>query len=362
MSDLAATIARIAEKLGVGDDTPGFAVLVGTADDVWYEGAFGCADLATGRAIDFSDNFIIASNTKQMCCCALMLLADRGLLDIDEPVARFFPDFSDEVRALTPAQMMGHTSGLADYFEKGFAEGFDGTLDHLKYATLPQMLAYVRDDMSLEFAPDTSWAYSNSTYLMLGDIVRQLDGRPFGRFLEEELFAPLGMDRTRAADDYDHREPWLVNGYARKEGGTYALQPYDMLQVGFADGNVSSNVRDLLTWQRWLFDGQGPQIISPASKARLFQDRVLVDGRRTGYGLGLFLGIEDACSADANHPARHVPGHPEIWHTGGANGFLSCASRFTEEGVSVIALTNDEGLEGSAVVTEVALALLEPQG
>lgn len=362
MDALGARIARIAEKYGVNEGTPGFSALVGTKDDVLFEGAFGCADLESGRAIDPSDNFIIASNTKQFCCISLLMLEERGLIDLGAPVAPFFPDFPEQVRALTPLQMMGHTSGLADYFDKAIEEGHIDELKSYARATTAEMLAYVRDNMGLDFPADTAWSYSNSTYLMLGDIVRQLDGRPFGRFVTEEILRPVGMGRSFAADDYDHREPWLVNGYSRGKDGSFVLEPYDMLQVGFADGNISSNVRDLLTWQRWLFDGQGPELLAPATKARLFQDHQLLDGSCTGYGLGLFLGTVGGASDAPERPSRHVPGHPEVWHTGGATGFVSCVSRFTDEGVTVIVLLNDDGIEPGNVMGDIARVVLEPEG
>ena len=361
MDALERGIANVAGEFGVTESTPGFAVLVGTADDVLYEGTFGCSDLESGRAIDPTDNFIIASNTKQMCCTALLMLEERGLVDLDAPVGPYFPDFPEAVRVLTPLQMMGHTSGFADYFDTLFEAGKIEELRAYSRATTAEMLVFVRDNMGIEFPADSSWAYSNSTYLMLGDLVRQVDGRPFGRFVKEEILDPVGMVRSFAADDYDHREPWLVNGYSRGKDGSFVLEPYDMLQVGFADGDVSSNVRDMLTWQRWLFDGQGPELLSASTKARLFQDRVLADGQRSGYGLGLFLGIEGSACTGPEHPARLLPDHPVIWHTGGATGFLSYAGRFTEEGISIIVLTNDDGIEGEDVARKVAPLVLGPK-
>ena len=351
-------VSAAAAAHGVTGATPGFSIGVMSAREVVFEGAVGLADVASGRAIRPGDNFVIASNTKQLCCLCVLMLAERGLVDLDAPVRRFFPDFPDYVDRVSVAQMMAHTSGIPDYFEEGFAEGFPDELRALAKADLPRMLGYVRTLGGLEFEPDHGWAYSNSTYLMLGDIVRQLTGEGFGHFLESEVLRPLGMDRSFAPDDYVSRDPWLVNGYSRREGAVgrpdFVEQPYDMLMVGFADGNVSSNVDDMLRWHRWLYEGEGPDLVRPETKALLFRDRTLADGRRTGYGLGLSLGLDgSACDMPC-----HLEGQPEVWHSGSAAGFVSVCSRFTERNLSVAMLTNDDGIARDDIFRDVCRAIL----
>lgn len=350
--DLDNKIAEIAAKHGITSETPGFAVAVSRDGELLYRGAFGCADLETGRQIDPDDNFVIASNTKQMCCTCMLILAERGLIDLDEPVRRFFPDFPDYVERITIRQMMAHTAGVVDYFGEGPDATFAPEVLAMRDAGVEEVLEYIKTLGDLEFEPGTSWAYSNSTYVMLGEIVRQVTGMGFGHFLEKEVLRPLGMERSFAPDDYVSRDPWLVEGYSRVDGG-FEHQPYDMLQVGFADGNVSSNVDDMLRWHRWLFDGEGPELLSKEWKDLLMTDNTLADGRKTGYGLGLFLGEDgSACGR-----GRHLPDHAEIWHTGGATGFVSNCSRFVEDGMSVVLLTNDEDIPRDPIFMDVCHAV-----
>lgn len=348
-------IAAIAAAHGVGDKTPGFALAVEKAGKLLYEGGFGCADIAEGKKISPSDNFIIASNTKQMCCTVILMLADRGLLDLDAPVAPFFEQMPEYMKRVTPRQMMAHTSGIPDYFEEGFEGGFAPEVMALAQANADEVLDYIKTLAGPDFEPDTSWAYSNSTYVMLGEIVRKLTGVGFGHFLEQEVLRPLGMERSFAPDDLVSRDPWLVNGYYHKDDGSFGVRPYDMLMVGFADGNVSSNVQDMLKWHHWLFDNQGPELIKPETKALLTCDYLLQDGTPTGYGLGLFLGRDNAPSGRG----RHLPNHAEIWHTGGATGFISIASRFTDEKLSVVLLTNDEDIDRDGIFLDVAELFLD---
>jgi CubicO group peptidase (beta-lactamase class C family) len=351
---IAEAAARTAADHGITDVTPGFAALVERAGEVVYRGAFGCADLACGRPLDPADNFIIASNTKQLCCLCIVKLAEEGKIGLDEPIGRFFPDFPEYARRVTPAQMMSHTSGLPDYYEEGFANGFSPEVERLRYATTADMLEYFKTFDAPSFEPDAGWEYSNTGFVMLGDIVRQLSGVGFGAYLEREVLRPLGMDRSFAPDDYDSRDPWLVEGYGRDPKKGFVKRPYDMLMVGFADGNVSSNVDDLLTWHRWLYEGVGPDIVSEESKSLLFRDHVLRDGRLCGYGFGLNLGKTGA----ACDSGPHIPGVAEIWHSGDATGFRSMTSRFTDDDTSVIILFNDEGLEREEILVSIARAAL----
>lgn len=349
-------IAGLVAAHGVSDDTPGLALLIAQGGDVLYRGGFGLADVGAHRAITPDDNFIIASNTKQMCCLCVLMLAEHGLVDLEAPVRRWFPDFPDYVDRITLHQMMAHTAGVPDYYEEGFDNGFSPALLALDHATLAQMLDYIKTLGGLEFEPDTNWAYSNSTYLMLGDVVRQVTGLDFGVFLEREVLRPLGMNQSFAPDDYDHRDCWLVKGYrAAKDGqGGFEACPYDMFQVGFADGNVSSNVDDILTWHRWLYDGVGPKLVTPDYKRLLTRNRVLKDGRRTGYGLGLILGDEEGVCPFK----RHLPVHAEMWHSGGATGFISLSSRFVDDDVSIILLCNNETIEQHDLFKGVARLVL----
>ena len=348
-------IAAIAAAHGVNDTTPGFALAVEKAGELLYEGGFGCADLTSSRRITPSDNFIIASNTKQMCCTAMLMLAERGLLDLDKPIAPYFEQMPAYIQRVTPRQMMAHTSGVPDYFEEGFEGGFAPEVMALAQADADEVLSYIATLPGPDFEPDTSWAYSNSTYVMLGELVRKLTGMGFGHFLEQEVLRPLGMEHSFALDDLVSRDSWLVNGYYRQADGTFSMRPYDMLMVGFADGNVSSNVGDMLKWHHWLFDNRGPELLKPETKAFLTRDNLLQDGTPTGYGLGLFLGRDNAPSGRG----RHLPEHAEIWHTGGATGFISIASRFTDEKLSVILLTNDEDIDRDGIFCDVAELFLD---
>lgn len=333
----------------VSGSTPGCSILVARDGDILLRRAWGLADLESGTAIQPGDNFIIASNTKQFTCLAILMLRDAGLLDIDDTVERFFPDFPEFIRDVTVRMLMCHTSGIKDYF----GEGFSQHEKLLRKADTEELLALERDAAAEpDFAPGTRFSYSNTAYVMLGDIVRQLSGMSFGRFIEERIFAPLGMNRSFAPDYMDQRDPYQVTGYAKEDGDSAFIRvPYDMLEVGYADGNISSNVDDMLKWQRWLFESDDESLICRESIRELYTPQRLNNGTEIPYGLGLMTG-----EIDGEH--RKYSDSREIWHTGGSMGFISRISYFPDEKLSAIMLTNWCGIDRDGLFRAVLDAVL----
>ncbi|MBE6908619.1 MAG: beta-lactamase family protein [Ruminococcaceae bacterium] len=333
MNDLEQRVDRAVGRF-VTDRTPGCALLLAKGGQVLYRKGCGMADPERGVPAGADDNFIIASNTKQFACLATLMLRDRGLLSLDEPIERFFPDFPDYRKTITVRMLMTHTSGIREYFENADA----AEKDRLRTAETADVLDLIRGfGGALGFAPNTAWSYCNSGFVMLGDIVRQLTGKPFGRFVETEIFTPLGMGASRAPDDMSARDPRQVPGFVETQPGVFERQPYDMLLVGYADGNISSNVDDLLRWHHFLFETDGAPLVKPGTLREMFAPHRLADGRDIHYALGWFLGPMEA-------QQRGYPGHREIWHTGSVPGFISRVSRFPDDGVSAILLTNWDGI------------------
>ena len=316
-----------------GDKTPACSLLAAKDCKAVFRKAYGQADIENGIPATPDHNFIIASNTKQFACLAVLMLRDRGLLALDETIERFFPNFPDYRKKVTVRMLMEHTSGIPDYFD----ERFESRLPETATADTEAMLRFSKSLGGTDFEPGSAFSYSNTGYVMLGDIVRQLSGVSFGKFLETEVFAPLGMDRSFAPDYMDQKDPYQTEGYQNdKEKGGFKRVAYDMLEVGYADGNISSNTDDMLKWHAFLYGddaGYGAEVIDKSHLKELYTPGRLADGTPLNYGLGIMTG-----ALDADH--RCVEGHRELWHTGGSMGFISRASYFPDDKVSLIMLTN----------------------
>ena len=320
----------------MNDNTPGMALLITKGDDILIRKAYGLADMETGQKVKPEDGFVIASNTKQFTCIAIMMLKEQGLLDYDEPVKRFFPDFPDYVKRVTVRNLMTHGSGIKEYFE----DNVWLNIPESATADTAKMLEIIKGFGDLTFEPETQYSYCNSAYVMLGDIVRQLSGLSFGEFLKKRIFEPLAMNDTIAPDYMDVKADNLIEGYTKDDKGNFVRQEYNMALVGYADGNIQSTVDDLFKWHKHLYMSDSELLLKRETLGEAFKENHLKDGTATGYGFGFFLG--------------EYKGHREIWHTGGTTGFISRVSRFTDDDISLIMLTNYEGLPKNAMYEKIA--------
>ena len=341
--------------------SPGCTFLAARSGKPLFCKSYGYADLAEGRPIQPDDHFVIASNTKQFTCFAILLLRDMGMLDIDEPVAKFFPEMPKYTEKITPRMLMSHTSGIPDYYDKEYEHNRDA----LRTADAAGVLEIARGwGDELLFEPDTAYSYSNTGYVMLGEIIKQLSGMTFGEFMEQRIFKMIGLRNSKAPDRPEQKDPLLVQGYASvtdankadpgeritTDAGTFRAVPFDRMEFGYADGCISTNVHDLMIWHRflhglspgWSRDSLGDCF---STSEQVFPHK-LKNGEKIPYGMGIMTG-----SFDDEH--RALPGHTELWHTGSVEGFISRVSYFADCGVSGIMLTNWNGIDRDGLFGDV---------
>lgn len=320
----------------INENTPGMALLIARGGETLFRGACGMADLENRIPVRPEHQFAIASNTKQFTCMAVMMLKEQGLLDYDQPVADFFPDFPDYRFRVTIRQLMNHQGGIPDYTESrdwlSRAKGAN--------ADTSEILEFIKTLGDLNFEPGARFSYSNSGYVMLGRIVELLSGVSFGRFLEDRIFAPVGMTHACAPDTAAQRGASLTEGYQLTEDGGYQKQPYDMTLVGYADGNIQATVDDMLAWHRYLYMSQDESLVRRETLKEAFDESHETDMAGLAYGFGLIRSRER--------------GRREIWHSGGTMGFTSRCSRYPDDALSIIMLTNIQGLPKHQLYNRIA--------
>ena len=143
-----------------------------------------------GTATGDDPVFLLASITKPMTAAAVMTLVEAGKLSLDDKVTKFFPTFAGEGReAITIRHCLTHTSGLPDMLA-------DDEMLREKHAPLTRY----RDGAlkaPLKFAPGTSYSYSSMGILLASYITEQISGTPFPQYMEEKIYRPLGMNKTK---------------------------------------------------------------------------------------------------------------------------------------------------------------------
>lgn len=309
-------------------DAVGLSVGIGRNERLLLETGVGRADLEFDVPANARTIFRIGSVTKQFTAAAILKLAERGKLSLDDALDRFVPTFDTGGRKVTIRQLLNHTSGVPSYTSQPRfrPEGFPRELTHA------QLLEFVKG-VPFDFEPGAGWRYSNTGYYLLGMIIEAVDGRPYARFMQEEFFAPLGLARTRYGSE---REviPNRAQGYGRDPAsGEWVNDDLIHMNTPGAAGALSASAGDLVRWQIALVNGRA---VSAASFTMMVESSVPVaPGQDRRYGFGLEIG--------------QTAGQRSLSHGGGIPGFNSVLTYLPESGLHVAVISNSEALPSAAV-------------
>jgi CubicO group peptidase (beta-lactamase class C family) len=216
-------------------DQPGCSAAVGVDGKVVWTGARGVADLATGRELTSDTVFDIGSVSKQFTATAVLLLAGDGKLSVDDVLSEHVPGLPPWAGQVNVAQLMHHTSGIPDYLNllRGRGISFE------QRATHAQALEAIAQAPSLLFAPGDTYNYSNSNYLLLGEIVRRVSGVPLPRFLQERVLVPLDLHMV-----LDSMGAIAEKANSYDDGGRVLLHPWEHVGAG----GLQTTPSDLVRW------------------------------------------------------------------------------------------------------------------
>ena len=327
---------------------PGAAASVVSPESSWA-GAAGIADLDNRRALRPDDRFRIASITKTYVAAVVLQLVDEGALRLDEPVAGRLPGvFPPGKAAITVRQLLNHSSGLYDSMNDGVRElGEDANRFLASFADedLRRRLAttierYRRDPeilvpaslwveiamaRPLSFPPGEGNSYSNTNYIVLGDLVERVADAPLGDVLRERLFEPVGLRDTFYAPGPDLPAPF-AHGYFLEGRGS---NPVDETRVTGGIAGASSIVADADDVSRFFRALLGGSVLP----SRLLET-MLVEHMGIG-AMPLSCGVA-------------------YGHDGGWTGYASYARASRDGDRATVLLLNGRG-PGTGLAAEVAL-------
>jgi CubicO group peptidase (beta-lactamase class C family) len=319
-----------------GKKAPGVAVLVSKNGEILYSNGYGMADIGYGIPVNTVTKFRIGSITKQFIAAAILKLQEEGKISVQDKLSKFVPDFprGDEV---TIHHLLTHTSGI---------HSFTNRADFLQTATVRTTTKEMMDSIKaakFDFNPGDQFLYNNSGYFILGAIIEKITGKPYGDYLKETFFIPLGMRNTGV-----HNSQLILEneatGYAISNGVFEKALNWDMSRAGGA-GSLYSTVEDLYLWNEAIFNGK---VLTEASLKAAFKPVTLNNGMQPvemvyGYGWA----ITDMRKLTF------------INHGGGLHGFLSHLTRQPEEKLTVAVLTNCTPAQENASPDQVAYAIGE---
>ncbi len=276
-------------------NAPGAIVGVWQGKRSWTA-ALGVSDLATGAPIRLGDQFRIASNTKAVVATAVLQLVDQHRIGLDDPISRYVPGVPDGGR-ITIRELLQHTSGLADYYTPAF--NAQVLADPLRVYTPAQLLKLGLALPPVFRPPGSGWAYSNTGYVLLGEVVTHVTHEPLATVLNRQIFRPLGLRHTRLA-----LTPALPRPYTH---GYITIPPSSRLTditatsptIAGAAGAITSNLSDVRRLAVAI--GDGTLLNHATQQARLKTVQIPGAPSYVGYGLGVFR-LNDFIGHDGEFP------------------------------------------------------------
>jgi len=337
--ELAGCIDEVFGEVYSNPEEPGAAVLIMQGGDTLYSRCFGVADMVTRQPVTFETNFCIASVSKQFAAVALMQLAETGVLSLDDPLSKFFPEFQAPFfKDITLHHIMSHTSGIPDARPRS-------DRNFVLYSTDVNSVQYMCTLDHLNFLPGTQYEYINPTFQLIYQIVERATGIPFETYMHENVFAKAGMKTCRYFEP-DRNIAHLAHGYERDSKGNW--QEYDYGEESFfatkADGALYCSINDFVAWERALRDNK---VWTAASKRLAYTPWIQIPADagygyqpHTGYGYGFFV--------------QDMPEHPtHVYHLGDNGGFTIYAGKIPERDLIFLFFSTRPDIDRLGIVNKV---------
>ena len=267
--------------------------------------------------------FKIGSVSKQFIATGIVLLREEGKLKFEDKVSKYMDGTPESWKEITIYHLLTHTSGI-------MREG--PAFDPFKIQPDADVIksAY---NQPLRFQPGEKWEYCNVGYFTLAEIITRVSGKPWGEYLDEKVFKPLGMSSTRPTTTRE-----VVKN--RADGYVWSKETLNNAQEFFAvrpSGAFLSTANDLAKWEMAL---SSSKIITKELFREMSTPVKLNDGKTFDYGYGWQLGS--------------FQGHKTVNHGGSLPGFRAQFMRLVDDKLTVIVLTNLDGANPNAIAQGVA--------
>ena len=302
---------------------PGVSLAVVKDGKIIKAEGYGLANLELNVPARPETVFKIGSVSKQFISAGILLLIQEGKISLDDSISKFLEGTPETWKPITVRHLLTHTSGIVRE-----APGFDP----MKIQSDADVIktAY---PLALRFAPGEKWEYCNVGYFSLAEIIRKVSGKPWGEYLSDALFKPLEMNSTRTTTMTDLVQD-RANGYGWREGKYVNAAIYLALRPS---GAFLSNVLDLAKWDAALYT---ERLFKQPSREQMWTAVKLNGGTTYPYGFGWEL--------------DSVGGHRQIHHGGSLPGFRAELSRFVDDKLTVIVLTNSDNANPGTIALGVA--------
>lgn len=291
---------------------PGAAIAVIKNGKVVKTKGYGVASVEFNAPVTTETVFEIGSVSKQITAAGIMLLVEDGKVNLDEKISKHLPNTPDSWKNVTVRNLLQHTSGIKSYSS---LDGFELS-KRMKQADFIKALA----PHPLDFETGTTYLYNNSGYSLLSYIIESASGKSYWEFMRERVFKPLEMSKTT------DRDPKIIIpnravGYEWQNNGLVG-RDYNLTDLSGA-GAIVSTITDLTKWDIAL---RNDKLLKKSSKEQMWTPLTFTNSKTYPYGFGFRF--------------SDIRGHKLIAHSGQTAGFGASISRYVDNDLTVIALTN----------------------
>ncbi len=325
-AESARQVADIATKTLQSTGVPSASIAIVEHNRVVYAHAFGLANVSPAKAATAEMAYPIGSISKQFTANAVLLLQQRGKLSINDPVAKYFPNFT-RANEVTLRNLMTMTSGYEDFAPQ------DYTIPAWRHAVDPLANATAWATKPLDFTPGTEWQYSNTNYVILGLIVQKVSGEPLMQFIRENVLDPLHLQDV--FNTYTQRERLQVTGYISNAFAPVRVLPLEGNGWYFGDGDLAMPASTLAAWDIGIIE---QKLLSPESYKEFETPFILANGENTHYGLGTYV--------------RDLNGHRMLEHGGEVGGYVAENVVFPNDQIAIVVLTNETASSAAHIIAQ----------
>lgn len=273
----------------------------------------------------------MASVSKHFTAMAILLLETEGKITASDSVRKYIPELPKYAEQITIRHLLHHQGGLPAY------ENICGSEDApMTNKNVTDFLAATKQP---EFAAGSRYSYSNSGYVVLAEIVSRASGKAFADFMRERIFKPVGMTDTfvlNPASLKKYRKNPVVGHYEEWTDGSYVFSGCDTV---WGDGSVISSAGDL---HKWFTALHSRKLINEEWTQKYFTAVKTGDGPAYAYGL----------EKDESN------GNTAWSHAGSWGGFISYAVYYPSRAAWIVAMSNFDGFESTALTEALSAAFL----
>jgi CubicO group peptidase (beta-lactamase class C family) len=301
------------------------AILVSLDGEILLSSGYRYANWELNVPNSSLTKFRLASLTQPFTALAIIMLQERGQLEVNNSICDFIADCPADWQPITIHHLLTHTSGIPDY------TAFPNALQEAASSRTVSELIDIFREAPLEFKPGSQFSFSNSGYVLLGAIIESVSGLRYEDFVIRNIFSPLSMQDS----GYDNANQILkgrANGYTI-DGRTLENSAFIASSNLYSAAGLYSTIEDFNRWEQALIRGQ---LVSQKSLDQMLTPYVHAPKYNAEYGYGWAISQNQ--------------GHRAIWNAGSLPGFYNYFAYYPDDRVNIIVLSNLDTSDVKSIV------------